>query len=108
MSAVAENILVRLNEAKSNSKYGGYVSREDFTEILCQEMFHHTLWEEKYFYVKGVAGSGHYMKYANAPKDEKDKIRKTADNMEKRGIIKFSKSRMMILPLMTVEEYKNI
>lgn len=90
-------------EDEDNGKYNGWFSITALTEVVCNEMFHHDVWGTQY--IKDRGRFGHVYPKMLASKEEREKITKVIKRMEAKGIIKFSKSRQMVKPMVTADEW---
>ena len=99
----AYNIINGLNEASDPEYLGGYIHYMDAINIVCYELFSHAAFETKRFYFS----SRTYRKYDKAvyTKEEYAKIINVFKSMEAKGIIKLSKARTTLKPMMTADEW---
>lgn len=110
LETLGYNIVAHINrtskawaEDEDTGKYNGYFSVTSLTEAICDEMFHHNVWGTQYIRDRGRFG--HVYPKLLASKEEQEKITKVIKRMEAAGVIQFSKSRQMVKPMMTADEW---
>lgn len=103
---MAREILDKLNEASRESKYGGYIGNEVAIDIVCKVMFNKSIHDGHTMYHR-CKGSRHgfvYVEY-DVTEEEHNKVSKTLHRMLDKGVISISKSKKMVKPTMTADEW---
>lgn len=93
-------ILDGVNERSDPNVYGGYIPLENLEGIISLTMFHKPISVVRYKHHPKTP----VISKCITPEQERD-IQKIIDRMERKGIIRFSRARTMVKPMMTADEW---